>query len=203
MPGTPELYVAVDVEADGPIPGPYSMLALGMAVVGRDDKRFYRELQPISDQFDPEAMAVNNLDRDRLAREGASPAEAMTAAAAWVDELRPLGKPVFLAAPAVWDGMFVHWYFMRFAGRNPFGVTGSGIDLRSFWMGRTGLAWSECRNDDIKHATGLGAIPHTHHAADDAAELAGIFAAALRAPARTRVAGMSGTDAVDGGDQSG
>ena len=28
----PELYVAVDVEADGPIPGPYSMISLGMAV---------------------------------------------------------------------------------------------------------------------------------------------------------------------------
>lgn len=36
----PEFYVAVDVEADGPIPGRYSMLSLGMAVAGRDDLRF-------------------------------------------------------------------------------------------------------------------------------------------------------------------
>lgn len=182
VPGA-ELYVAVDVEADGPIPGPYSMLSLGMAVAGHGDLRFYREMRPISDQFDPEAMAVNGLDRDRLAREAVTPQEAMTAAAAWVDGLRPLGRPVFLAAPAVWDGMFVHWYFVRFTGRNPFGVTGSGIDLRSYWMGRTGALWTQSRNDHIKRAAGLGDLPHTHHAGDDAAELAAIFAA-LRLPLR-------------------
>ena len=51
MPDPPELYVAVDVEADGPIPGPYSMLSLGMAVAGRSELTFYTELQPISDDF--------------------------------------------------------------------------------------------------------------------------------------------------------
>jgi hypothetical protein len=40
MAGRSELYVAVDVEADGPIPGPYSMISLGMAVVGRPDLAF-------------------------------------------------------------------------------------------------------------------------------------------------------------------
>jgi hypothetical protein len=181
VPGV-ELYVAVDVEADGPIPGPYSMLSLGMAVAGHQDLRFYSEMRPISDEFDPEAMAVNGLDRDRLAREAPAPERAMAAAAEWIDGLRPLGRPVFLAAPAVWDGMFVHWYFVRFTGRNPFGVTGSGIDLRSFWMGRTGRAWTESRNDVIKRAAGMGRVAHTHHAGDDAAELAGIFAAVHRMP---------------------
>jgi hypothetical protein len=45
----PELYVAVDVEADGPIPGPFSMISLGMAVTGRADLTFYTELRSISD----------------------------------------------------------------------------------------------------------------------------------------------------------
>jgi hypothetical protein len=62
----PELYVAVDVEADGPIPGPYSMLSLGMAVVGHPDLSFYTELKPISAQFVAEALAVSGLDRNRL-----------------------------------------------------------------------------------------------------------------------------------------
>src|SRR6266508_1156457 len=70
----PELYVAVDVEADGPIPGPYSMISLGMAVAGRPDLTFYTELRPISDDFVPQALAVSGLDRDRLLRE-APPAE--------------------------------------------------------------------------------------------------------------------------------
>ena len=92
-----ELYVSVDVEADGPIPGPYSMLSFGMAACGTSDENgfsatdpaeraFYAELKPISDAFDPEALAVSGLDRDRLAAEGREPAEAMAAAGTWVRE---------------------------------------------------------------------------------------------------------------------
>ncbi|MEO3746248.1 exonuclease [Plantactinospora sp. B5E13] len=180
MADLPELYVAVDVEADGPIPGPYSMLSLGMAVAGRPELTFYTELRPISDEFVPAALAVSGLDRDRLLRE-APPAEAaMSAAAGWVNRLRRIGRPVFLAAPAVWDGMFVHWYFVRFVGHSPFGATGSGVDLRSYWMGLTGAEWSRTHKGKIKNALGLTGLPHTHHAGEDAAELAQVFAAVLR-----------------------
>ncbi|MEV6304805.1 exonuclease [Actinoplanes sp. NPDC051861] len=176
----PELYVAVDVEADGPIPGPYSMLSLGMAVAGRPDLTFYTELRPISEEFVPQALAVSGLDRDRLLREAPAADEAMRAAAKWVNGLRAIGRPVFLAAPAVWDGMFVHWYFVRFVGHSPFGSTGSGVDLRSWWMGATGVEWAETRKGRIKHALGLTGVPHTHHAGEDAAELAQVFEAAMK-----------------------
>jgi hypothetical protein len=175
----PELYIAVDVEADGPIPGPYSMISLGMAVAGRPEMSFYTELRPISDEFVPRALAVSGLDRDRLLREAPTAEDAMSAAAAWVNGLRRTGRPVFLAAPAVWDGMFVHWYFVRFTGHSPFGATGSGVDLRSYWMGMIGVEWVETRREKIKHALGLRDVPHTHHAGDDAAELAQVFAAVL------------------------
>ena len=179
MSDLPELYIAVDVEADGPIPGPYSMISLGMAVAGRPDLTFYTELRPISDAFVPQALAVSGLDRDRLLREAPSAEEAMRSAANWVNGLRGVGRPVFLAAPAVWDGMFVHWYFMRFLGKSPFGATGSGVDLRSYWMGLTGCEWVETRKGAIKHALALTGLPHTHHAGEDAAELAQVFAAVL------------------------
>lgn len=180
MSDLPELYVAVDVEADGPIPGPFSMISLGMAVAGHPELTFYTELRPISDEFVPAALAVSGLDRDRLLREAPSAEVAMTAAARWVNGLRRIGRPVFLAAPAVWDGMFVHWYFVRFTGGSPFGATGSGVDLRSYWMGRTGAEWSGTHKGKIKHALGLTGLPHTHHAGDDAAELAQVFDAVLR-----------------------
>jgi hypothetical protein len=184
VPDLPELYVAADVEADGPIPGPYSMISLGLAVAGRPDLTFYTELRPISDEFVPQALAVSGLDRDRLLREAPSAEEAMAAAARWVNDLRRVGRPVFLAAPAVWDGMFVHWYFTRFTGRSPFGATGSGVDLRSYWMGLTGGEWAETHKSRIKQALGLAGLPHTHHAGEDAAELAQIFDATLRRGAR-------------------
>jgi len=170
----PELYVAVDVEADGPIPGPYSMISLGMAVAGQPELTFYTELKPISDDFVPEALAVSGLDRDRLVAQAPSAAEAMAAAKAWVEGLRSHGRPVFLAAPAVWDGMFVHWYFVRFTGSSPFGATGAGVDLRSYWMGRTAGQYTRTHKTDIMRALGL-TLPHTHHAGEDAAELAEIF----------------------------
>jgi DNA polymerase III epsilon subunit-like protein len=176
----PELYVATDVEADGPIPGPYSMLSLGMAVAGRPELTFYTELKPISEEYVPEALAVAGLDRERLLREAPAPAAAMAAAARWVDGLRRIGRPVFLAAPAVWDGMFVHWYFVRFTGRSPFGATGSGVDLRSYYMGATGGEWSRSHKSTVKRELGLTHLPHTHHAGEDAAELAQVFDALRR-----------------------
>ncbi|MEQ9890071.1 hypothetical protein ABRQ06_02490 [Pectobacterium aroidearum] len=178
----PELYIAVDVEADGPIPGPYSMLSLGMQVVGKsgDDFYFYSELKPISGDFVQEALAVSGLNRDFLLRTAPDPKEVMLSAHRWINKLRKIGRPVFLAAPSVWDGMFIHWYFINFTGKSPFGPTGSGIDLRSFWMGRKKCEWVKTRKGIIKYELGLENVIHSHHAGDDAKELAVIFEAILK-----------------------
>jgi hypothetical protein len=180
MSDLPEIYVAVDVEADGPIPGPFSMLSLGMAAVGHPQTSFYSEMKPISTEFLPEALSVSGLDRDLLIKNAPSPPEAMAAAYDWVNGLRKIGRPVFLAGPAVWDGMFVHWYFMRFVGKSPFGQTGSGVDLRSYWMGMHGCEWVESRKGKIKHSLSLENIEHTHNAGEDARELAIVFEAILK-----------------------
>ena len=176
----PELYVATDVEADGPIPGPYSMLSFGMSVVGNHEYTFYTEIKPISGDFIPQALAVSGLDRDRLIREAPTAKEAMENAAQWINNLRKIGRPVFLAGPAVWDGMFIHWYFMRYLGNSPFGSTGSGIDLRSYWMGLKGCEWVKTRKGKIKNELGVKGLAHTHHAGEDAAELAAVFEAILK-----------------------
>lgn len=43
-----ECFVSVDVETAGPIPGEYSMLAVGACVVGRSEEGFYAELRPVT-----------------------------------------------------------------------------------------------------------------------------------------------------------
>jgi hypothetical protein len=55
----------VDVEADGPIPGDYSMICFG-AVVVRDglEQTFYGRLKPISERWIPEALAVSGFSRE-------------------------------------------------------------------------------------------------------------------------------------------
>jgi hypothetical protein len=181
-----DLYVSVDVEADGPIPGPYSMLSFGMAVAGRYDgerflaadpaeRTFYAELAPISEDWVPDALAVSGLDRDALVRAGRRPADAMDAAGAWVREQSGRDRPVFVAYPLVFDWMFVYWYFMRFAAAgSPFGFS-SALDMKTMFQQKAGVTLSQAVKRQMP-ASIRGTARHTHHALDDAIEQAGIFA---------------------------
>lgn len=58
-------YIMVDVEADGPIPGDYSMVCFGAIVVEPAlDRTFYGRLKPISDEWIPDALQVSGLTRE-------------------------------------------------------------------------------------------------------------------------------------------
>ncbi|TWT61523.1 hypothetical protein Pan54_22590 [Rubinisphaera italica] len=55
----------VDIESDGPIPGDYSMVCFGAVIVEPELKRtFYGKLKPISEQFNPDALAVSGFTRE-------------------------------------------------------------------------------------------------------------------------------------------
>lgn len=181
-----DLYFSVDVEADGPIPGDYSMLSFGLAVAGRFDGRlfetvdpssrtFYVELVPISDRFVPEALAVSGLDREALVRGGRDPAAAMDEAAVWVWEQASDDRPVLVGFPLVFDWMFIYWYFMHFAAEgSPFAFS-SGLDMKTMYQQKAGLLLGDAGKDDLPPEL-RGDAPHTHHALADAIEQAGIFA---------------------------
>jgi hypothetical protein len=180
-----EVYVSVDVEADGPIPGPFSMLSFGMAACGTFDQSgftardpgactFYAELKPISDTFEPDALAVSGLDRNRLATEGRDPAEAMNAAAAWIRETSAGATPVLVAYPLGFDWMWLYWYFMRFAATgSPFGHS-RHLDLKTLYAAKAD-ALITCSTKGQMPAALLPQRPHTHNALDDAIEQAELF----------------------------
>lgn len=179
-----EVYFSVDVEADGPIPGPYSMLSIGIAVAGAwdatfvpakpDAATFYRELRPISDDFVPDALAVSGLDRDRLAREGAEPAAAMHELTSWVGEQAGAARPVAVAYPAVYDWLFLYWYLLRFTGHCAFGHSGC-LDLKTMYATKAGVPLSRAHKRAMPRHL-LSRRRHTHHALDDAQEQAELFA---------------------------
>jgi DNA polymerase III epsilon subunit-like protein len=180
-----DYYISADIEADGPIPGPYSMLAFGLTVAGRFDGQrfdaadpeaatFYRELRPISDDFDPKALEVAGLDRERLASEGANPEAAMAEAAEWVGEQVGGARPVLVGYPVVFDWMFLHWYFIRFAGESPFGFSGA-LDIKTIYQQKAGVTISEAGRADLPPEL-RSSREHTHNALDDAVEQAEIFA---------------------------
>jgi hypothetical protein len=61
-------YIMVDVEADGPIPGDYSMVCFGAVVVESSlSKTFYGQLRPVSENWIPDALKVSGFSRVRLA----------------------------------------------------------------------------------------------------------------------------------------
>lgn len=125
-------YISVDIEADGPIPGDYSMVCFGAVIIENGLKRtFYGELKPISDKYIPEALAVSGFPREKT-MEFDDPAEVMQKFADWLDE-NVNGRPMFISDNNGFDWQFINWYFHHFIGRNPFGH--SSMNLGSFAKG--------------------------------------------------------------------
>jgi hypothetical protein len=180
-----DLYVSVDIETDGPIPGPYSMLAFAMVPAGRydghafqrapaDAQSFYAELKPISTSFDPEAMSVNGMDREALLLRGLAPEHAMRDAAAWVRELAGEDRAVLVAYPVAFDWSFLFWYFIRWCGDSPFGYS-SCLDIRTLYQAKARTVHDLSGKRSMPERL-LPSAPHTHNALDDAREQGQLFA---------------------------
>jgi hypothetical protein len=181
-----DAYFSADVETDGPIPGPFSMLSFALVYAGSfDGKRFqrprgydrilYKELKPISENFQEEALRVNGLDRSRLCLEGESPDSAMTEAALWVSEQAGAAKPVLVAYPLSFDWSWLYWYFIRFSSLgSPFEYSRC-FDIKTALAVKAAIPIAEAGRSRLQ-ASLRPLKKHTHHAIDDAIEQAEIFA---------------------------
>jgi hypothetical protein len=181
-----DVYISADIEADGPIPGPYSMLSFGFTVAGRFDgevfervdpeiSTFYRELTPISENFDSDALATSGLDRRRLLHEGTPPRQAMTDARAWVKAVAQGSRPVMVAYPLVFDWMFLHWYFTHFVDQgSPFGHS-SALDMKTMYAVKARTVTTKATKSQMPPRL-LSQRGHHHHALGDAVEQAEMFA---------------------------
>jgi DNA polymerase III alpha subunit (gram-positive type) len=148
-------YVMVDVEADGPIPGKYSMVSFGAVVVEPGLRRtFYGQVKPVTGEWIPEALAVSGFTREQTL-EFDDPTAVMTDFAGW---LSTIDRPMFIADNNGFDWQFINWYFHRFFGRNPFGF--SSTNLGSLYKGLV-----KNTRQNFKH---LRKTKHTHHPVDDA-----------------------------------
>jgi hypothetical protein len=181
-----DVYFSADVETDGSIPGPYSMLSFALVLAGSFDGRrfdrpheyrhvFYKELRPISEAFEPEALRVNGLDRNRLWREGEAPENAMSEACHWVKQLAGSGRPVLVAYPLSFDWSWLYWYFTRFSeGGSPFNYSRC-FDIKTALAVKAHIPISEAGRSRLIPSLRPHHV-HTHHAIDDAIAQAEIFA---------------------------
>ncbi len=150
-------FVMVDIEADGPIPGDYSMLSLGAVIVEPSlSKTFYGRLRPISDRFVPEALAVSGHSREETLTFD-DPKAVMIAFSTWLSE-HAGRRPFFVSDNNGFDWMFVCWYFHHFTGSCPLGH--SSTNLGSLYKGLV--------KDFSKNFKHLRKTRHTHHPVDDA-----------------------------------
>lgn len=180
---TRELYICVDVEPDGHVPGTSSIVSLGAcAAAVRDDdgnverldpeddaNTFYAVLRPITDAYVEKALRVTGFDRATVERDGRPPEEALPEFAAWIDGLAAEqdALPVLAAYPLGFVWHFTQYYLHVFAGRSPFGQS-AHYDMKSAYAA---LADSAVR-DAIKRRMPSALLgpkdSKTHHALEDA-----------------------------------
>jgi hypothetical protein len=181
-----ELYFSFDIEADGPIPGPNSMLSLGVAAFTEDGKRvdtFSANLHLLEGATpDPDTMEWWKKQPDAweaCRKDLQSPSTAMNALSDWIAATcrKTNTRAVFVGYPATYDFMFVYWYLIRFTGRSPFSHSGLDIKTLAFAMLKKGYRVSTKkympRRWFSKH-------PHNHVAVDDAIGQGDLFCNMLR-----------------------
>lgn len=181
--GQTEIYVSTDIEADGPIPGPHSMLSFGSAAYLADKSlvaTFSANLETLPGasadaatmvwwrQF-PEAWQACRQDPR-------PPATVMPEYATWLESLP--GKPLFVGWPAPWDFMWIYWYLMRFGGRRPFGEC--ALDIRSYAMGMRKSRFLKTGKRYLPQRWFDEDLPHTHVALEDALGQGAMFCNMLR-----------------------
>ena len=150
-------YIMVDIEADGPIPGDYSMICFGAVIVEPGLNRiFYGRLKPISDKWDPASLAIAGFSREETLKFD-EPNKVMEVFSLWIkNEVK--SEPMFISDNTGVDWQFMSWYFHHFLGSNPFGFRST--DLGSLYKGLL--------KDTLENFNHLRKTKHTHNPIDDA-----------------------------------
>jgi DNA polymerase III alpha subunit (gram-positive type) len=153
-------YIVVDVEADGEIPGKYSMVCFGAVIVETSlSKTFYGKVKPISDDWKPDALAISGITRDEHLKFDI-PEQTMANFANWIRD-NSVGRPVFISDNLAFDWQWINYYFHAYYFSNPFGFSGRRIgDLYCGMKKDSGL------NSEWKKL--YRKTKHTHHPVDDA-----------------------------------
>lgn len=175
--GKPILYLSIDVETDGPIPGMYSMLSLGLAGFTLDNQlvwereinflplegagTYHKTMEWWSQPEQKEAW-------EHLMRNRQSPHEAMIRLSLELQKLKMQYRVFTIAWPACFDWMFLHWYMHRFVGENPLGRSAKCAGTYAWAISRT--IHPNISIDTLLDSWEDDRFQHSHKALDDAKE---------------------------------
>lgn len=173
-----EIYISTDIETDGPIPGPHSLLSFASVatdesgnILGEFEANLFNlpgaAPHPETAQFwkeNPEAFAATRTNLR-------PPQEAMQDYTKWLNALP--GKPAFVAYPAGFDFTFMYWYLVKFTGSSPFSF--SAVDMKTMAMVLLGTEYRRSTKRVIPRKWFSPTQKHTHVALDDAREQSHLF----------------------------
>ena len=189
-----ELYFSVDIEATGPIPGPYSMSSFGATLAAvrmksgeivrpATEATFYSKLAPLEGSgYDDQAIMVEvrpgySADPDTpearfeaMKLDGEAPQHAMTRFSSWIEEVKSAhggARAIFAAYPLMFDWLFVRWYFGFFGVHNPFGFSGC-LDMKSYYSAKFNAPVGRSTKRHMPKRLLKSDAPHSHHPLDDA-----------------------------------
>lgn len=173
-----DIYISIDIEADGPYPGDFSMLSLGAAAFllpSREPVATFEvnfERLPGAGQ-NADTMAWWSRFPDAWAhstKDPKSPEMAILDLVSWVYEVRTKhsADPVMVVYPS-WDYMWVQWYMSKFhpEARSPFGL--GSLDVKTLAMAALKLdRFKEASKRRFPKRWEEGQPKHTHKAVEDA-----------------------------------
>ena len=172
-----EIYISTDIEADGPIPGPNSMLSFASAAYTKEKKivaTFEANLHTLEGATGhPDTLKwwqTQEQAWEACRTNLQYPEEAMKNYFSWLKELP--GKPVFVGYPVSFDFMFVYWYLIKYVGECPF--SHSALDIKTLATASMKIPYREISKRTMP-AHWFDDLPHTHKALDDAIEQGALF----------------------------
>lgn len=177
-----EIYVSTDIEADGPIPGPNSMLSFASGAFTASGEligTFEANLELLEGATgDPKTMewwATQKEAWEAHRKNLEHPRAAMKRYVEWLKGLP--GLPVFVGYPAGYDFLFVYWYSMFFAKESPFSF--SALDIKTYACAVLKKNYRDCTKRNMpKHW--FSKRKHTHVALDDALGQGELFISMLK-----------------------
>lgn len=124
-------FFIVDVEADGPAPGLFSMVSFGAVKVDTELKTTFKGLvKPISEKWVPDSLAISQIGRDEHLLYP-DPKDVMNEFKSWVTK-NSTGRAIFISDNLAFDWQFINYYMHAYVGDNLFGFSGRRIgDLYS------------------------------------------------------------------------
>ena len=161
-------YFILDIEADGPAPGLFSMVSFGaVKVVPKileltDEKKkemlesestelsFYGKTAPITNAWIPEALAVSGFSREEHEKFD-DPKEVMERFDVWIKKTS-VGHPILASDNNGFDAAFINYYFHWLLGKNPFGYSSRRIgDIYCGKVGDSRARWKHLRKTSHSH----------------------------------------------------